>query len=45
MIGVMASGRHVEGGRRDVMDLPSGERLMYEGTKHVAGNEWVVRRR
>jgi hypothetical protein len=42
----------IRGGRQKMkerktkgMNSPPGERLTYEGTGHVAGNKWVVRRR
>jgi len=33
------------GGRREIMNLPFGERLTWKGAGHVASNEWMVRRR
>jgi hypothetical protein len=33
------------GGRRELMDSPSGERLTWKEAGHVASNEWMVRRR
>jgi hypothetical protein len=39
-------GRHqVEGRKTGDNELPSGERLTWKGTGHVASNEWMVRKR
>jgi hypothetical protein len=33
-----------KGGRREIMNLPFGERLTWKGAGHVANDEWMMRR-
>jgi hypothetical protein len=41
----MAEDIQVDGEKTGETNSPSGEKLMWKGTGHVAGNEWMVGRK
>jgi hypothetical protein len=41
----MAEDIRQKGGRREIMNSPFGERLMWKGVGHMASGEWMMRRR